>query len=198
MTTKLEAVNKCLDGIGESPVSSLASGLADAETAERIVNETTKDVLSVGWHSNTDYEVTLVPDSSGYIHVPGTALRIDTSKYSRTTNVVARIDPNDNARKLFKVKDQTYVFTASVTVDIVHSFDFEDLTHELQRYIAAKSARKFQKITTASATLDKMLQEEEALALAALQDSEAESEDLNILDGAHCQFISRRNRYWGY
>ena len=50
--TKLEAVNLMLDSIGESPVSSLSSGLADAETAERIFNQVDKDVQAVGWHVN--------------------------------------------------------------------------------------------------------------------------------------------------
>ena len=37
--SKLEAVNIILDGIGETPVSSLDSGLPDAEAAETKLNE---------------------------------------------------------------------------------------------------------------------------------------------------------------
>ena len=42
--SKLEAVNIILDGIGETPVSSLDSGLPDAEAAETKLNEIHKTV----------------------------------------------------------------------------------------------------------------------------------------------------------
>ena len=47
--TKLEAVNMVLDAIGESPVSSLTSGLPDAEAAEAKLDEVRVEILSRGW-----------------------------------------------------------------------------------------------------------------------------------------------------
>ena len=46
MLTKLEAVNIVLDSIGETPVSSLTSGLPDAESAEAKLDEVTTEVLA--------------------------------------------------------------------------------------------------------------------------------------------------------
>ena len=199
MSTKLEAVNTMLDAIGEAPVSSLSSGLDDAETAERILNKVTKDILSIGWHVNTDENVSLSPNTDGHVLLPPTVLRVDTVGTDRGINVTSRVDPNDGMRKLFRIKEQSYTFAAPVQVTITHLFDFEGLTHDLQRYITAAAARAFQKSTVASGALDKMLAEEEARALAALNDAEAESEDLNILtDNEHCRSITfRRNSLWG-
>ena len=50
---KLEAVNIMLSCIGESPVNSLVSGLADAEAAELILNRVSKESQTEGWHFNT-------------------------------------------------------------------------------------------------------------------------------------------------
>jgi len=192
--TKLDAVNAMLDAIGEAPVSSLSSGLADAETAERMLDKVSRDVQSLGWHVNTDFEVALPATTAGHILVASTVLRVDTTGYDRRLNVVPRVDPNDGLKKLFNIKDQSYTFTDPVKADLVHIFDFDGLTHELQRYITAKAARTFQKSTVASKALDAMLAEEEALAFAALQDAEAESEDLNVLTGSpHCRYILNRN-----
>ena len=52
--TKLEAVNIVLDAIGESPVSSLTSGLPDAEAAEAKLDEVRTEILSRGWHQNME------------------------------------------------------------------------------------------------------------------------------------------------
>ena len=43
-TTQLQAVNSMLSTIGEAPVNSLSSGLVDAETAETVLNEVSRDV----------------------------------------------------------------------------------------------------------------------------------------------------------
>ena len=43
-TTELEAVNIMLSTIGEAPVNNLDSGLVDAETAETILKNVSRDV----------------------------------------------------------------------------------------------------------------------------------------------------------
>ena len=54
MLTKIEAVNIILNVIGETPVSSLASGLPDAEAAELKLDQTVKEVLAKGWQQNSE------------------------------------------------------------------------------------------------------------------------------------------------
>jgi len=49
-TSKLDAVNTMLSSIGEAPVSSLSSGLIEAEIAETILDTIDREVQSMGWH----------------------------------------------------------------------------------------------------------------------------------------------------
>ena len=88
--TKLEAVNIILDSIGETPVSSLESGLPDAEAAVTKLDEINKTVQSKGWHQNTEKKLKLVPDSNKNIVVANNYLRVDTTGTTKSINVAPR------------------------------------------------------------------------------------------------------------
>lgn len=197
MTYKLKAVNRCLRAIGEAPVNSLTSGVADAETAASIIEETTEEVLSAGWHCNTSFNVRLVPDLDKKIIVPATAIKVDTTGAFARINVTVAVDPNDNLTKLFNISDQSFDFTAPVLVDIVHNLPIDHLPFTLQNYIAAKSARIFQTSTMGSVALDSFTAREEQEAWVKLQDAEAEAEDSNIFrDNPYLASIVSRNSYF--
>ena len=104
--TKLEAVNLMLDAIGENPVSSLQSGLADAETAERIFNQTDKDVQSVGWHCNRERNYKLVRDTDNKFPLPNATLTVDTVRDSAHINAVPR------GSFLYDVKNKSLTWTS--------------------------------------------------------------------------------------
>ena len=76
-TTELEAVNAMLSTIGEAPVSSLASGLLDAETAETILNDVSREVQSMGWNFNTEEDFPASPNDSNEIVLPAEIVRAD-------------------------------------------------------------------------------------------------------------------------
>tara|TARA_Y100001973_G_scaffold106085_1_gene181952 strand:+ start:3861 stop:4460 length:600 start_codon:yes stop_codon:yes gene_type:complete len=196
--SKLEAVNIILDAIGETPVSSLESGLPDAEAAETKLNEVNKTVQAKGWHQNTEKKLKLMPDSDKYIVVPDSYLRVDTTGTSRSTNVAVRTYLNKSM--LYNVKDQTFSFTADLFCDVVLLLEFSDLTLELSNYIAYRAARKFQEAQMQSTTLDGFTVRAEMEAYAALMDAETENEDTNILtDNEHCWYTTNRNhRLAGY
>ena len=190
--SKLEAVNIILDSIGETPVSSLDSGLPDAEAAETKLNEINKTVQAKGWHQNTELNLKLTPDSDKHIIVPSTYLRVDTTQSSRDLNVTVRTYLNKPM--LYNVKKQTFTFENSIYCNVILLFEFEDLTLELSNYIAYRAARKFQEAQMQSATLDGFTVRAEMEAYAALMDSETENEDTNILtDNAHCFYATYRN-----
>jgi len=193
---KLQAVNRCLRAIGESPVSSLASGVPDAEDAEAVVDEITEEVLSAGWHENTSFDVKLQPNVFGQIRVPDDYLRIDTTGVSYHIDVTVRKDPSDDLHKLFLVKEQTFDIEEDLYVDIVHSFDFDSLSYTIQNYIAAKSARIYQQQTMSSVALDQFVVRAEAEAWAKLLDAEADAEDNNILtDSRYMREVVGRHNY---
>lgn len=180
MLTKLEAVNQVLDAIGEDPVSSLTSGLPDAEKAERALDRVSKEVQTTGWHCNTEKSYRLSPDASGKIFLSSTVLAIDTVGRSAIYNVVPK--EHEGKRALYNVVKQTFTFTTPLYCDIVFFLDFESLTPALQMYIAAKAAREFQESEMGSAALDKFRVRKELEAWTQLQDAEAEAEDTNVLN----------------
>lgn len=197
MFTKLEAVNLLLDAIGESAVSSLSSGLPDAEKAERFLDRTSKQIQAKGWHCNRDENLLLPRDENNRIPIAGTYLRVDTTGVDRSRNVTVR--DLGGAKFLYDVKNQTFLFTKNLKGDVVWHFEFETLTAELRAYIAWKAAEQFQQSEMASVALDVFIKEGVRDAWAALQDAEAESEDANVLtDSPSMAFTTyRNNRLYG-
>jgi len=190
--SRLEAVNIILDAIGETPVSSLDSGLPDAEAAETKLNEINKTVQAKGWHQNTEKDLKLTPDANKQIIVPATYLRVDTAGSTKSTNVSVRKTGTNAA--LYNVKKQTFEFDNDLFCDVIILLEFEDLTLELSNYIAYRAARKFQESQMQSTTLDSFSTRAEMEAYAALMDSELENEDSNILmDNAHCFYATYRH-----
>lgn len=197
MLTKLEAVNIVLDAIGESPVSSLTSGLPDAEAAESKLDEVRVEILSRGWHQNIEKDVKLKRDANNEILLSNIYLRIDSTGPDKETNVVQRY--SNGKRKLFDIKERSYTFDRDLTVDIIVDIPFDELTVELQNYIAARAARKFQESSLGSSSLDSFTVRGEAEAWAGLQDAEAENEDNNIIKSSpHVSYATYRyHPSWG-
>lgn len=191
MLTKLEAVNIVLDSIGETPVSSLTSGLPDAEAAEAKLDEVTTEVLAKGWHQNTNYNVKLTRNYLNKIVIPNTYIKVDTVGENKELNVTVRTE--QNVRYLFDLKKQTFIFDTDPYCNVVIKLDFPDLTPTMQLYIARKAARTFQESAMGSAALDSFTVRSEAESYAALLDAEAEVEDNNILkDSPHVLQATRR------
>ena len=77
-TTKLQAINTMLSVIGEPPVNSLSAQRADSLMAQNLIDEVAREVLTYGWHFNTEDNVILIPDNTtGYIYIGDTVVRVD-------------------------------------------------------------------------------------------------------------------------
>lgn len=192
MLTKLDAVNIILNVIGETPVSSLTSGLPDAEAAEQKLDLTIMEVLAKGWQQNTETNIYMSRNYDGEIVVPRQYLRVDTMGLDKDINITIR--KQDGKRKLFDLREYSFKFTKDLLVEVLLEIDYEALNFELQNYIAFRAARKFQESAMGSATLDSFAGRQEQEAYAALLDAEAESEDTNILrSSAHVFYATHRN-----
>jgi hypothetical protein len=192
MLTKLDAVNIILNAIGETPVSSLTSGLPDAESAESKLDSTIKEVLAKGWHQNLERSIVMSRNKDSEIVVPRQYLRVDTVGVDQAVNVVVR--KQNGKRKLYDLRNFTYKFGKDLTVDAIIEIEFESLVYELQNYIAMRAARKFQESAMGSSTLDSFAIRQESEAYTSLLDAESESEDNNILrDSAYVFYATHRN-----
>ena len=192
MLTKLDAVNIILNVIGETPVSSLTSGLPDAEAAEQKLDLTIMEVLAKGWQQNTETNIIMNRNYDGEIVVPRQYLRVDTMGMDKDINITVR--KQNGKRKLFDLREYSFKFTKDLLVEVLLEIDYEALNFELQNYIAFRAARKFQESEMGSATLDSFAGRQEQEAYASLLDAEAESEDTNILrSSAHVFYATHRN-----
>lgn len=177
-TTELEAVNRMLGSIGQTPVNTLsATGIPDVTRALQYLREVLLDVQARGWSWNTDKDYTLQPDPDGHIAIPNGALEVDAS--DNTASIVVRRNPSTNDLSLYNVDDQTFVFTESVDVDIIWGFSFEDIPQAAKTYVAIAASRKFQAQTVSSAALDGFNQTDEDAAWRRLDRMERRVRDTN-------------------
>lgn len=178
--TKLEAVNRMLASIGQAPINTIpSSGIGDAAKAAQQIDETARDVQSVGYCWNTDRNYKLTPDvSDGAILIPNGALDVDPS--AKSQNYVMREHPVRGGLALYNTDDQTFEFTEPVEVDIVWGYEFEDLPPPARSYVAVAAARRFQAQVISSPVLDRFNEEDEQRAFVLLQRHERRCRDTNI------------------
>jgi len=180
-TSKLQAVNQMLSFIGEAPVNSLedAGGVGDVSLAERTLDEVTVEVLSQGWHFNTNYDVVHTPDSNKQIVLSDTVLRIDTK-----VGVYGNMDVSLRGNKLYNRADNSYEFDESeIKTTEVMSLPWEDLPEAARRYITLRSARLFQDRAVGAEDLREVGMREELSALATLREYDSEASDYSVFDG---------------
>ena len=177
-TTQLEAVNVMMSSIGEAPVSSLSSGLIDAELAETILGNINREVQSQGWNFNREYNYPLTPDANFKITVPTNSMRVDGS-VDTTTEVITQ-----RGTDLYNKVAHNYIFKTSVKVNITFMLGFEEIPEVARRYIALRAARVFQDRTIGASDLHALGQRDEQEALMELRELESDHADLNIFNNS--------------
>ena len=177
-TSKLDAINSMLIGIGEAPVNTLNSGLQEAEIAEIVLDSISREVQSAAWSFNTDIRYILSPNSSKEILLPTNTLQVDTTGLKRDYDS----DIIERNGKLYDRTKNTYEFDGEVKVDLVYLFEFENLPEVARRYITLRAGRKFQENILGSNEMTQLQWKDEQQALAALRDADSQAADFNIFD----------------
>lgn len=173
-TTELEAVNECLENIGQSPVSTISGTLGvDTNIALGYVRRLNRQMQSKGWYWNTEKDYPLTPDGSGDILLPSNTLAVDTTGSNKTDDYVQR------GQRLYNKDDHTYTFTKDVYVELVVGLPFEEMPETARRYVALKAARMFQ--NRIEGFEDRGDTEEEIAAYTDLMSDQIRAEDNNML-----------------
>ena len=184
---KLEAVNVMLSVVGEAPVNSLKSGLADAEAAERILNRINKEVQTEGWTFNTRRKYALTPDDTEKIVLPSNTLKVTCVDTSRDYPLVQR------GLRLYNFEKHKYTIGDDydeVKVDLVEEIDFNDdatnqdnsLPEYARRYIAIRAARVFVSRFLGAQEIYGFTERDEAMARAELKQAEGLIAKRSIFD----------------
>tara|TARA_R110002153_G_scaffold8431_2_gene36262 strand:- start:1179 stop:1790 length:612 start_codon:yes stop_codon:yes gene_type:complete len=180
-TTELEAVNAMLSTIGEAPVSSLASGLLDAETAETILNDVSREVQSLGWNFNTEEDFPASPNDSNEIVLPAEIVRADLAQ-SQTKFRSIKEEYVQRGNRMYDKITHSYTITKQLKLDVILLLTFSDVPEVARRYITTKASRIFQERVVGSDTLSAMNRNDEQTALFALREMEGDNGDYNIFD----------------
>lgn len=141
MTTRLNAINQMLSGIGQAPVVSLDAANPELALALDILEAVNQEVQGEGWHFNTEINYPLTADISGQIAVPQNILSISDNKTSNSQKFQTVLRNG----KLYDKLAHTYQFVPGETIncDIVWLFDFEDLPQPFKNYIIQRATRVF-------------------------------------------------------
>lgn len=189
-TTELEAVNIMLGAIGQTPVNSLTGGSALVAIATNMLNAVSRETQTHGWHFNTDLSYPISVDEDGKLPLPSNTLRVDTVGTDRDIDVVHR------GGFLYDRVNHTFVFTASVKVDIVICLTFTDLPEAARNYITISAARRFQESRQSSETRSSFNRGDEMRALSLLKKAEGKTANHNMLTGSVsvARVMDRRSR----
>jgi hypothetical protein len=180
LTSKLEAINTMLGVIGETPVNSIGTGSSrpvSVVQAESLLDETSREVQSDGWHYNTQHDYPLQKDTSNKVVLPTNTLRVDTEvgKYSD-------IDIVQRGTTLYDRKNHTDVFTEDLKVSITFLLDFTELPEQFRNYITIRAARRFGVRFLGSREIEAFTLRDEIEAKAKAIDSDSENADRTIFD----------------
>lgn len=143
-TTRLEAVNSIISSVGEAPANSLDAPSRQAVIlGVRAIDEASRIVQSKGWYWNTEEEVLLTADGSGFFNLASNILRARVSNRSLTYKTRRWVYRNG---KLYDSENRTYVFTvgSTVYVDQVVIHPFEELPEPARYAIWARGGVLFQ------------------------------------------------------
>jgi predicted subunit of tRNA(5-methylaminomethyl-2-thiouridylate) methyltransferase len=177
-TSELDAVNIMLTSIGESPINTLGSGLQEAEIAEVVLDNVSRDVQSAGWHFNTEIRYSLTRNTANEINLPSNVVKVDKTSLLRDYN----IDVVERGRKLYDRIGNKYTFSEDIEVDMVVLLSFGELPEVARRYITLRASRVYQQRMIGSESLGKQLIMDEQQAYLSLREAEAEVGDYNIFD----------------
>lgn len=190
-TTELEAVNECLENIGQAPVSTIVGDLGvDTQIALNFVRKVNRELQSSGWYWNTETNYELFPNGDGDILLPVNTLSVDTYGEDRDLDLVQR------GSRLYDRINHTYTFTDSVKTELILGLAFEDLPETARRYISLRAARIFQdRVDGQSDTND---QRDEQSAMIILHADQLRIEDNNALTDNWTTFGTIRRHAFGY
>jgi hypothetical protein len=192
--TDVEAINMMLRSINEQPIQSLNSGQIDAEQAEAILTQVSREIQSQGWHANTRRSVVLTQNAATQFVVPINVLKIDsvnpdsgrqtsTPAPSAFYNVGLRRNAANDGYLLYDIDNDTELWPTptTMTVDIVEFLPFNELPHSLQTHIYTAAAHRFQKAAVASTVLFEMTREDVEDARATAIQNDMENDDRNMI-----------------
>jgi hypothetical protein len=181
-TTLLEAVNICLQNIGEQPVNSLEDQqVLEAAMAESTLLELHKEGQTRGWSWNTEQGYEFQKDlTSGEIRVPGNVVSFAPDAYQWAGRFQLR------GQRVYDREQRTFQLEAAITkleADVVWLLPWDESPEVFNRWTTIRSARVFGARVLGADTVFRYTAMDEQMALVELQRVELEQAQPNSLTG---------------
>lgn len=181
-TTLLEAVNICLQNIGEQPVNNLENQqIVEATTAERTILEFHKEGQVRGWSWNSELGYEFLKDAgTNQITVPASVVSFAPDAYQWAGRFQLR------GQRVYDKEKRTYVLgadIASLEADVVWLLPWDECPEAFNRWTTIRSARVFSARVLGSDSIFKYTAIDEQMALVELQRVEMEQAQPNSLTG---------------
>jgi hypothetical protein len=141
LTSTLDAVNKMLSSLGESPIATLSPPpTSEADEALQRLNEADLDVQSEGWAWNREHEYPLSRAGDGTMPLPAMTLRVTPSASN-----VGSWSVVDRGGKLYDRKNHTFTFDAGTVIkaDLIVRLDWDSLPQAARAYITYQATQRF-------------------------------------------------------
>lgn len=185
LITELEIINSVLNVTGDNPVQSLDEEYQPVFIIRQMLRNISRDIQSKGYWFNTEYGVTLEPNSiTQNITLPFNLLRFE----PEDTKYVAR------GERIFNREDRTDIITESVVADLVVQLEFDNLPQAARKLLQAKCREQYNNEYYGDTTNKQALEREKMMAQADLDKLHLENEDINMLDNHRAYNIAFRNR----
>ena len=181
-TTLLEAVNICLQNIGEQPVNTLENQqLVEATMAETTILEFHKEGQIRGWSWNTEELYPFTKNGSNEIEVPTNVVSWSPDAYEWAGRFQLR------GQKVYDTENRTYAITDStlteLKADVTWLLTWDECPEAFNRWVTIRSARVFSDRVLSDDSIFKYTALDESNALTELQRVELEQADANSLTG---------------
>ena len=181
-STELEAVNICLNVIGEASVNSLTGTLPfEVTLARNIISETARELCQDSYIFNTEKDVTLSSDGTNV----AVGAHIIIFKHASVNYVI-------RGTQLYNMDDGTLVIPADVLGTITYLLDFEDLPEAAKRYVNIRAARVYADRLVGSKDIRAFTERDEIEAKGQLTHYQEGTGDFNML--SHPDVVSMLNR----
>jgi hypothetical protein len=151
----------------------------EALSSQTALYQASRTIQSMGWWFNTDYNVTLTPDGSGFCTVPAGTIKIEITNDQYNTAIELR------GTKLYNLLTQTSVFTQPVICNVIKQLPYSSLPESVMRYIRILAVRS--KLLSNIELPGYSLQEEQD-AYVELQRADVDSRKNNMLTDSYGVF----------
>lgn len=186
LISELDAVNKILAIAGDSPVQTLEDEYIQAKLARQILTRASRDIQTNGWWFNEEESVSLIPDLGGFITL---GVNVISAKINDDSGEIIQ-----RGNRIYDRANRTYVFTASISADLVIALEWNELPQTARSHITDMACIIYNNDFFGAQEIKNTLESNSQMSYITLKKEDMESRDINLLRTSRVNNIAFKNR----